>query len=130
MQRVSIALLLAALILCPAAIADDITIDGKQYTEVYVREGGSLYYVQVPDDGKVLTVQKTQVSPADLTISEDAAYRSSLKARWQTARGTEKTAWRPLAERMTAYAAQSDAAPAKSRNRASLSCSASTACWR
>lgn len=72
----------AALWIWPAG-SDEITVGGTVYREVYVREGGNMYYVQVPDTGAVLSVAKDGMDSAALKISPDPEYRQGLLRRWK-----------------------------------------------
>jgi len=75
----------AALALCVAGVgfADSITIDGVAYEDVYVRESASSYYVQIPSDGRAITVAKDKVDPEDVSISGDAEHRKALLNEWK-----------------------------------------------
>ncbi len=66
--------------------ADSITISGKTHTGVIVREGQSLYYVQQPEEGTVMTVPKGEVAPEGVQISPDPAEREALLTRWKKVR--------------------------------------------
>ena len=66
-----------------SAFADTITIDGITHEDVYVREGGTRYFVQIPSDGRTISIQKDKVKPEDVTISTDAAYREELSREWR-----------------------------------------------
>jgi hypothetical protein len=73
------------LLLSGLAAADSITVAGKTYPNVYIREGGSLYYVQMPEDGTVLVVPKAQAAASAVSLSNDIAERERLLARWKEA---------------------------------------------
>ena len=78
----------AALLVLPMlSQADSIVVDGVTYDHVYVRESGSRYYVQIPADGRVLSVEKGKIAPGDLKLDEDKKSREALLAEWKTARG-------------------------------------------
>lgn len=64
--------------------ADSIVIDGTTYTDVYIVATDASYYVQTPKDGKVLSVARSAVAPGDVQISESAAERAELLARWKS----------------------------------------------
>lgn len=80
-----IALLVLAMTLCPGLPvgADEITVDGVLYTGVYVRSTDSMYFVQTPDDGQVVTALRSQVDPASVKISDDPAEREAILAAWK-----------------------------------------------
>jgi len=75
----------AALALCVAGVGftDSITVDGVVYEDVYVRESASSYYVQIPSDGRVLTIAKDKVDSGDVSISGDAEHRQALLNEWK-----------------------------------------------
>jgi hypothetical protein len=66
--------------------ADSITVDGVTYTNVLVKESPSLYYVQLPEEGRVITVSKSDVDPATVSYTQDDQERAALEARWRDAR--------------------------------------------
>ena len=72
------------------AAADSIVIGGVMYDNVVVREGPSQYYVQLPADGRTLSVAKSSVNPTDLVIGKDKAERQALLDEW-----AQKNALRP-----------------------------------
>jgi hypothetical protein len=65
--------------------ADSITADGKTYEDVYVVEGGSMYYIHSPVTGKVVGVRKDAVSPEQVRLTQDKAARQALRDRWSAA---------------------------------------------
>lgn len=65
-----------------AAWSDSITANGRTYTDVYLREGPSMYYIQVPADGSVLSVPKTSVRPEDVSLTEGSE-RDALLVAWK-----------------------------------------------
>ncbi len=80
--------LMMALLAVTAAVAgqaDTLIVDGTTYRDVYVRQSESLFYVQLPDSGTVLTVPKTNVAPGSLSLSAEPAEREALLARWKEA---------------------------------------------
>lgn len=73
----------AAVLLCPFfAPADSITFSGKTYENVYVREGGTMYFVQIPAEGRVVSVAKSEVNADAVRISSDPAERAALLDEW------------------------------------------------
>ena len=68
---------------CGTAAADSIRIGGQVHENVYVQEGHSLYYVLVPEDGRVLNARKADLSPEDVRISVDSAEREALREQWR-----------------------------------------------
>ncbi len=63
--------------------ADSIVIDGVMYDNVVVREGPSQYYVQIPGDGRTISVPKADVKPEDVVVSKDKAAREALLEEWR-----------------------------------------------
>lgn len=61
---------------------DSIRLDGELYSDVIVREGRNLYYVQFPSDGTVRSVAKSSVAPEDLSLTGDPEGRAELLASW------------------------------------------------
>lgn len=59
-------ILLLGIALCAA---DSITIDGKRYENVEIRESATRYYVRIPSENKTISVSKDQVAPGDIEYS-------------------------------------------------------------
>lgn len=74
-----------AALLGMASFADSITVDGTEYTDVLVTESPSLYYVQIPAEGRVMTVAKSKVDPASVVMSDEPA-REALESAWAASR--------------------------------------------
>lgn len=73
----------AAVLLCPFfAPADSITFSGKTYENVYVREGGTMYFVQIPAEGRVISVAKSDVSADAVRTSANPEERKALLEEW------------------------------------------------
>lgn len=72
----------AALLAGIPALADSITADGKTYDNVYVVEGGAMYYIQFPDTGKVTCVRKIDVPRGQVRLTQDTDARAALRDRW------------------------------------------------
>ena len=92
---------------------DSIVVDGKTYTDVYVREGSSMYYVCIPSDGTIINVEKAKVKEGDLAISQDLAQRLALKAQFDENRApikaeTERKAAAAAANRIASEKASQD----------------------
>jgi hypothetical protein len=84
-------LLAVALLGCAvAASADTIVVDGKTLEDVYVRQSDAVYYVQIPADGKVISVQKS--AGVKVTLSTDNAQRDALLREWKTRNAANKSA--------------------------------------
>ena len=78
--------LVAATLATGAATADTIAIDGRVYENVLVYEGNSAYYVKIPDEGRVISAPKSDVSSSSISINNDPYYRDQLKARFDRVR--------------------------------------------
>lgn len=106
---VTLGLLLAA---AGPIAADEITIDGVRHSNVYVRETPSMYYVQTPTDGKVITVMRDAVDPGSVRIETDEAVRTAILEQWKAnnPRHQEKQALEARKEDIMAQAASSEAA--------------------
>lgn len=65
------------------SIADSIELDGTQFQDVYIRESATLYYICLPDDGRILNIRKTDVEPESVKITEDFEARRAIFARWK-----------------------------------------------
>jgi len=63
------------------ARADEIRFGGAAYTDVLVREGASMYYVQFPETGVIRQVPKERVD--SLTLSADPKKRDALSRQWK-----------------------------------------------
>ncbi len=74
---------LSILVPCLSATADTITIDGQRYENVLISKSAALYYVQLPDEGRTLSVAVDKVDPDSVTINEDPYYRDELKAKYE-----------------------------------------------
>lgn len=78
------AALFLSLALVSVSHADEITIKDTRYTGVYVRSTENMYYVQTPDDGKVLSALPSEVAPDSVSITADSAERAAILARWKS----------------------------------------------
>ena len=76
---------LAAVVLATATVcaADSIKLDQETLDNVYIDAGSAMYFVRVPEDGRVLTVAKDQVNPGDVQISADHSHRRALRETWR-----------------------------------------------
>ena len=84
MCRFGACLVVIGLINCTAS-ADSIKFDGKTYDNVIIRSGNAMYYIQIPLDGKTISVPKKKVNPADVYINPDEKFRELLLKRWKAA---------------------------------------------
>ena len=80
--------------------ADSISFEGKTLENVYIREGASMYYVQLPTDGTVTSVPKSRVGNQDVVISTDKAQRDALLTEWK--RNNDKLRTPPVQDNVPA----------------------------
>lgn len=88
-----IPLLAAVALTCTYAapgVADRITVDGTTYENVVVREGASLYYVLLPEEGRTFSVSKDKAGPDAVSISADRAERRRLEDNWAANRSNNQ----------------------------------------
>lgn len=69
---------------------DDIRVGGKAYTDVLIHTSSTLYYVTVPEEGRVVTVLKSEVDPSTVSIVDDPIYRDKRKAVYDENRESPK----------------------------------------
>jgi len=94
------------------AWGDSISIDGVTYEDVYVRESPSLYFVQLPDEGRTLSVLKSDVDASDIAISADEAEREALLEKWRQAQGEADQGAAPASEDALSVQVESSYRPA------------------
>ncbi len=73
-------------------VADSIILDGKRYENVYIGSGASMYYIQNPVDGSMVSVPKSKVSKSDITFTADRAARRKLREAWKVKRAERSDA--------------------------------------
>lgn len=66
-----------------AGYADEITVDGVRLSDVFIRSTDAMYYIQTPEDGKVISVDREKVAPDSVRITENEAEREALLAAWK-----------------------------------------------
>lgn len=91
-HRTSIWFVLSALLalsLPTNSPADEITVNGTHYKDVFVRSTAQMYYIQTPDDGKVLSALHKEVAPGSVIITEDAGTREAILTRWKSNNASE-----------------------------------------
>lgn len=81
-KLLSVYLVSAVLGLCCASWADTITVDGVRYENVIVRESGTRYYIQLPQEGRAFSVSKDKVAVRDIVLSDDPSARDALLKEW------------------------------------------------
>ncbi len=74
---------MVAMALSPTVRADEIVIDGTHYANVYLRSTEATYFVQTPEDGKIITASRNKVDEATVKRSADPAVRTALLAKWK-----------------------------------------------
>jgi hypothetical protein len=70
------------------AYGDSITVGGVEYDHVLVKESPSMYYVQIPAEGRIMTAPKSKVDPATVVMS-DAETRAELESAWKASRNPD-----------------------------------------
>ena len=73
-----------------AGWCDSITVNGQTYNDVLIHTSSNFYYITLPDEGRVMTVALADVDPSTVAINNEAAYRSALKATYETNRKNPK----------------------------------------
>ena len=68
------------------SFADSISIGGREYRNVIVRESGTRYYVANPEDGKTFSVEKSGVESNSVSVST-AGERALLQRQWEDKAG-------------------------------------------
>jgi hypothetical protein len=72
--------------ICSLAVlagADSITIGDQAYENVIIREGRSLYYVQLPEEGRTISVSKNRVAADQVVFGGDDEARAALHDAWR-----------------------------------------------
>ena len=77
--------MLAALFFADPATADTLRVGETQYEDVYVLESDSLFYVSLPDDGRVLSIRKDNGQVIEVALSKEEE-RRQLYRRWKAKR--------------------------------------------
>lgn len=105
-------LILAALLTPAVAPADSIRVGDEFYRDVYIREGKDFYYVYHPDAGRMDRVSKRMTTVSEVAISDDAAHREELLARYNANLGVTR-AEAPVSKAAPKSTSTGEAAPAK-----------------
>jgi hypothetical protein len=71
--------LICGVVVSALAGADEITVNGNAYKNVLVTQTGSFYYVQIPDEGRTLSVPLAEADASSVKIDSDPFYRDPLK---------------------------------------------------
>lgn len=84
--------LLVLLVLPSAPVAaDEIVLLGARYRDVIVLKSDTTYYVQIPWEGRTISVRIEQVDESTVSISDDAYYRDKLKQEYAAAKELRAT---------------------------------------
>ncbi len=83
MRRWQVSGMVAFLTLAGAVSADTITVKGVVYKDVYVRESDSRYYVQLPREGRTISVARAEVKPDSIVLTADDTEREALLKQWK-----------------------------------------------
>ncbi len=73
MKRLSLALSAILAFAC-VCIADEITIDGEKFKNVEIRESNTRYYIEIPSQGRTISIGKEEIDPADVVIVDEDTY--------------------------------------------------------
>lgn len=76
------------------ACADEITVDGETFEDVYVAETGSRWHVYCPDSGAVRSFPKDAVPEDAVRVTADPAERNRLRQSWLDKTTDEKEVYR------------------------------------
>ncbi len=91
--RFTIAVSSALLSITPS-FSDSISVNGKTYTDVIVREGAANFFIATPEDGKVVSFPKSSVDASTVRLSEPAV-RAELQSQWERNAGYVRAVRRP-----------------------------------
>ncbi len=83
-----------ALFFVGPATADTLRVGETQYDDVYVLESDSLFYVSLPDVGRVLSIRKDSGQRIELTLSKDEE-RRQLYQKWKANREPDTASFLP-----------------------------------
>ncbi len=65
-----------------SAAADEIVLHGARYRDVLVHKTDTIYYVQIPWEGRTLSARIEEVDDSTVSINEDPYYRDGLKTEY------------------------------------------------
>lgn len=71
---------------CVSAATDEIVLGGARYRDVLVLKSTSNYYVQIPWEGRTISVRVEEVDESTVSINEDPYYRDELKKEYREAK--------------------------------------------
>lgn len=81
-----LAVCLALISVCVPPAADEIIIEGARYRDVLVLKSTSNYYIQIPWEGRTISVRAERVDESTVSINEDPYYRDELKKEYREAK--------------------------------------------
>lgn len=68
------------------ASGDSIVIDGVRHSNIHISIGSSMYYIQDPHDGSLVSIPKSRVAESDVSFTADPARRKELRDTWKRRR--------------------------------------------
>jgi len=89
MKLKTIVTAICILLLAEYALADFIKVGEVTYNNVIVKEGQARYYIQVPNEGRVFSVNKSDVEGCDVFFNDDQALMQQLMSQWHANREKE-----------------------------------------
>lgn len=75
-----------ALLVAAVSQADEITIAGYEYKNVLITKTSSFYYVQLPEEGRTLSIPVSEVDASTVKMNKDPFYRTPLKEKYEVNR--------------------------------------------
>ena len=85
--------------------SDTVNFDDRQYADVYVIETARAYYVCLPDEGRALSVAKSDPSLRDVSITSDSTHRAARYAEFKARKVQSEREEKPM------FPAAADTAP-------------------
>lgn len=75
-----------AFVLSAPAAGDTITVGGARYKDVLVLKSNSSFYIQIPWEGRTISVRLEDVDESTVVISNDPYYRDRLKEEYRVSK--------------------------------------------
>lgn len=90
--------LLYVLFLLPSvlAVGDSVTIDGKTYSNVEIRESARRYYIKILSQNRTISLRKDEIDPSDIQLDPKNAYDEPVAATAQTQEAVPEGVRAPL----------------------------------
>ncbi len=76
---------------CGWAGADEIVVLGSRYRDVLVMKSSTTYYVQIPWEGRTISVRAEEVDESTVSISDDPYYRDKLRQEYRDSKDLRAT---------------------------------------